>query len=177
MALFGKTTERWLPSRSRSAGFGAPVADTPADRVTGAALPGGFPGRRDLRAQAVHRLQVGMFGLAAMLLLVSLASVIMQRVQSADRSTIAPAPVGSASAAGASDPLVDLGVAPQVPVGNNDAPPVAVPLPATPGPATRPGGVSAVGTPLNTVSPASAGHDAAAPIGARHALPKPATGH
>ena len=51
-----------------------------------------------------------------MLLLVSLASVIMQRVQTADRSAIAALPTSSASAAPANDPLVDLGVAPEVPV-------------------------------------------------------------
>ena len=92
MALFGTN-----PSRDR------------ASRASDLA-----PATRELRAQAVHRLQVGLFGLAAMLLLVSLASVIMQRVHTADRnaiaSTIAP------SATPASDPLVDLGVAPQVPV-------------------------------------------------------------
>ena len=69
-----------------------------------------------MRAQAVHRLQVGMFGLAAMLLLVSLASVIMQRVHTADRSAVAGEPTGGASLAPAKDPLVDLGVAPEVPV-------------------------------------------------------------
>ena len=69
-----------------------------------------------MRAQAVHRLQVGMFGLAAMLLLVSLASVIMQRVATADRSVVAAQPSGNASASPANDPLADLGVAPEVPV-------------------------------------------------------------
>ena len=69
-----------------------------------------------MRAHAVHRLQVGLFGLAAMLLLVSLASVIMQRVQTADRSAVVGEPTGGASATPANDPLVDLGVAPEVPV-------------------------------------------------------------
>ena len=69
-----------------------------------------------MRAQAVHRLQVGMFGLAAMLLLVSLASVIMQRVHTADRSAVVGEPTGGASLEPAKDPLVDLGVAPEVPV-------------------------------------------------------------
>ena len=79
----------------------------------------GQPGSRELRTQAVHRLQVGLFGLAAMLLLVSLASVIMQRVQTADRSVVAVQPSGSPSAAPANDPLADLGVAPEVPVAAN----------------------------------------------------------
>jgi hypothetical protein len=94
--------------RMRSVGFAGSSADQGAGAVQ--------PGSRDIRAQAVHRLQVGMFGLAAMLLLVSLASVIMQRVQTADRSVVAAEPSGSASASPANDPLADLGVAPEVPV-------------------------------------------------------------
>jgi hypothetical protein len=62
-----------------------------------------------------------MFGLAAMLLLVSLASVIMQRVQTADRSVVAAQPSGNASASPANDPLADLGVAPEVPVAGSTA--------------------------------------------------------
>lgn len=66
------------------------------------------PGPRELRAQSVHRLQVGLFGLAAMLLLVGLANIIMDHAQtSAD-----PATAEAAAAAGARDPLADLGVAP-----------------------------------------------------------------
>ncbi len=115
MALFGKTSERLLRIRSRSTGFAGSVGDSAGDGLAPRPLLHTPPGSRDLRAQAVHRLQVGMFGLAAMLLLVSLASVIMQRVQTADRSAIAALPTSSASAA-PNDPLVDLGVAPEVPV-------------------------------------------------------------
>jgi hypothetical protein len=107
MAIFSRTTERLKDMRNRSGGFAGTGADT---------VPGIQPGSRDMRAQAVHRLQVGMFGLAAMLLLVSLASVIMQRVQTADRSVVAAQPSGNASASPANDPLADLGVAPEVPV-------------------------------------------------------------
>jgi hypothetical protein len=78
------------------------------------------PGSRELRTQAVHRLQVGLFGLGAMLLLVSLANVIMQRVVTSDRSVVTAEPSASpsltASPTPAKDPLVDLGVAPEVPV-------------------------------------------------------------
>ena len=119
MALFGKTSERLLRMRRRSSGFAGSVDDSAADGMSGVDYANGLPGSRELRTQAVHRLQVGMFGLAAMLLLVSLASVIMQRVQTADRSTVAEAPSGAASASPANDPLVDLGVAPEVPVGGN----------------------------------------------------------
>lgn len=68
------------------------------------------PTPRELRAQAVHRLQVGMFGLAAMLLLVGLANIIMDQAQRSD-----PAPVVEATALPknpAADPLADIGVVP-----------------------------------------------------------------
>jgi len=95
----------------------------------------GQPGSRELRTQAVHRLQVGLFGLAAMLLLVSLASVIMQRVVTADRSVVTTEPSASpsltASPTPAKDPLVDLGVAPDVPVaGASPSHPAPKPKPA-----------------------------------------------
>ena len=66
------------------------------------------PTARELRAQAVHRLQVGLFGLAAMLLLVALANIIN------DRLRLAEGPAGEAVTAseGASDPLADIGVLP-----------------------------------------------------------------
>jgi len=120
MALFGKTSGSLLRIRSRSTGFTGGQGDS-ADSNASLPLHHVQPGSRDLRAQAVHRLQVGLFGLAGMLLLVSLASVIMQRVQTADRSAIATLPTSSASAASANDPLVDLGVAPEVPVDSNAA--------------------------------------------------------
>lgn len=101
MGLFDRTTESGRRNRTTDPAPGpAPV----------------MPGSRDSRAQAVHRLQVGLFGLATMLLLVSLASVIMQRVATADRSMISAEPSIAASEAPAKDPLVDLGVAPDVPV-------------------------------------------------------------
>ncbi len=75
------------------------------------------PSMREMRAQAVHRLQVGMFGLAGMLLLVSLANVIMDRAKFIDQTAVEGAtPAAAASAAAASDPLVDMGVAPELPV-------------------------------------------------------------
>ncbi|MEP6869829.1 MAG: hypothetical protein ABJA20_15080, partial [Novosphingobium sp.] len=42
------------------------------------------PTTRELRAQAVHRLQIGLLGLAAMLLIVGLANIIMDRARQAD---------------------------------------------------------------------------------------------
>lgn len=67
------------------------------------------PSPRELRAQAVHRLQVGLFGLAAMLLLVGLANIIMDQAKRSD-----PSPVVAATESGAktADPLADIGVVP-----------------------------------------------------------------
>ena len=113
MALFSRTSERLKRMGTRQPGFG--------DAASGTNPVNAQPGSREMRAQAVHRLQVGMFGLATMLLLVSLASVIMQRVATADRSVVSTEPSGSSSAAPGSDPLVDLGVAPQVPVADSAA--------------------------------------------------------
>ena len=79
-------------------------------------------GQRELRAQMVHRLQVGLFGLGSMLLLVSLANVIMDRAQSTDASLQSrSAPAAAAALPPASDPLVDMGIAPELPVTNAPA--------------------------------------------------------
>lgn len=69
------------------------------------------PSLRERRAQAVHRLQIGLFGLAAMLLLVGLANIIMDRARLAERAM--PSPAGIATTAPVkSDPLADMGVIP-----------------------------------------------------------------
>lgn len=72
------------------------------------------PTTRELRAQGVQRLQVGLFGLAAMLLLVGLANIILDRAHLAEVAAgTLPATSASAShAAEGSDPLVDIGVMP-----------------------------------------------------------------
>jgi len=94
------------------------------------------PSMRELRAQAVHRMQVGMFGLAGMLLLVSLANVIMDRAKYLDDMAVNVAePTISASETKANDPLVDMGVAPELPVSGKAQPQVTIsPAP----PATSP---------------------------------------
>lgn len=90
------------------------------------------PSTRELRAQAVHRLQVGMFGLAGMLLIVSLANVIMDRAKYLDDTAVnVTEPIVSASEAKASDPLVDMGVAPELPVSGGSQPQVTI-TPAPP---------------------------------------------
>jgi hypothetical protein len=68
------------------------------------------PTARELRAQAVQRLQTGLFGIAAMLLLVGLANIIMDRARLSEATS---APTTSAAASGAAnDPLADIGVVP-----------------------------------------------------------------
>lgn len=65
---------------------------------------------RELRAQAVHRLQIGLFGLAAMLLIVGLANIIMDRARLGEDGAASQASVAATSSA--SDPLADIGVVP-----------------------------------------------------------------
>jgi hypothetical protein len=80
------------------------------------------PSPRELRAQAVHRLQIGILGLASMLLLVGLANIIMERARSNDEAERGPAAVSVANpapaAAQAGDPLADIGVVPDLPDGS-----------------------------------------------------------
>jgi len=69
---------------------------------------------RDLRMQSVHRLQIGLFGLAAMLLIVGLANIIMDRAQTVDardpvEQVIA---VDEPQEEAVIDPLADAGVVP-----------------------------------------------------------------
>ena len=72
------------------------------------------PTARERRAEAIQRMQVGLFGLAAMLLLVALANIIMERARLADAAAGATSSAHVAGVNGASntDPLADLGVIP-----------------------------------------------------------------
>ncbi len=70
------------------------------------------PSARELRAQSLHRLQIGLFGLAAMLLLVGLANIIMDRARLAESMLPAPAGLPAETASPKSDPLADIGVIP-----------------------------------------------------------------
>ena len=90
------------------------------------------PTARERRAQAVHRLQVGLFGLAGMLLLVGLANIIMDRARvSEDAPPAAAAAAASAAkvapeatnAESANDPLADIGVVPDLPASSESASP------------------------------------------------------
>ncbi len=71
------------------------------------------PSARELRAQAVQRLQTGLFLIAAVLLIVGLANIINDRARMAEDAGRSPAEQASASASPTnSDPLADLGVVP-----------------------------------------------------------------
>lgn len=71
------------------------------------------PGARELRAQAVQRLQAGLFGIAAIVLIVGLASIINDRARQAGAATQSQASGRTIPAAqGDTDPLAEVGVVP-----------------------------------------------------------------
>ncbi|WP_240310943.1 hypothetical protein [Altererythrobacter sp. ZODW24] len=75
------------------------------------------------RAQATQRLQVGLVGLATMILLVGLASVITERASESDAARV---PEASATIdpeetpAPSNDPLADAGVVPDLPIAETE---------------------------------------------------------
>lgn len=98
------------------------------DPARGSQAPQHFhpPTPRDLRARAIHRLQIGVLGLSSMLLLVGLANIIMDRARAGDVAGRAAAATAAATgvpeavaAPAATDPLADMGVVPDLPA---DAP-------------------------------------------------------
>jgi hypothetical protein len=68
------------------------------------------------RAQALQRLQIGVFGLGAMVLLVGLANIVIDRAEQTEAGTVpeAASTIAPSTASEASDPLADAGVAPDV---------------------------------------------------------------
>jgi hypothetical protein len=97
------------------------------------------PTARALRSQSVHRLQVGLFGLAAMLLLVGLANIIMERAQLTEAAHDPIEEVIAADAVPkkpASDPLADIGVVPSADPNREQAPPAKKTPPAAEEPLT-----------------------------------------
>jgi hypothetical protein len=68
-------------------------------------------------SQSIQRLQVGLFGLAAMVLLVALANIIRNNADENEATVVpeaAPSMVADQNTA-ASDPLADAGVVPETP--------------------------------------------------------------
>jgi hypothetical protein len=72
-----------------------------------------LPSARELRAQAVQRLQAGLFGIAAVLLVVGLANIINDRARLTEQAENPAVTQAAPSASpGTTDPLVDIGVMP-----------------------------------------------------------------
>lgn len=85
------------------------------------------------RAQAIQRLQVGLFGLTSMVLLVGLASVIKANVQQNEATVVpeAASTVAAEKSSGpSSDPLADAGIVPEL---TAKQPPLVTPPPPTSG--------------------------------------------
>jgi hypothetical protein len=69
-----------------------------------------------LRSESAQRLQVGLFGLAAMILLVSLANIIRDQLRESEAGAVNEPPVVESSDEPApADPLADAGVVPDIP--------------------------------------------------------------
>jgi hypothetical protein len=90
------------------------------------------------RNETVQRLQIGLFGLGAMVLLVGLANIIMTSAQQNQADAVPEAAptvaVDEQEADGGSDPLADAGVVPEVSSEPSPQPPITPPatLPAAP---------------------------------------------
>ena len=70
------------------------------------------PSVRELRAQAVQRLQAGLFGLAAIVLIVGLANIINDRARMAENEAGKPSAAATKTGAAQTDPLAEIGVVP-----------------------------------------------------------------
>ena len=76
------------------------------------------PQQGEKRAEVIQRLQIGLFGLAALVLIVALANEIMERAKQTEATAVpeAAATTAPVTATGPlSDPLVDAGVVPDMP--------------------------------------------------------------
>ena len=105
--LGGRAAKDYIPLMASE-----PVTDLQDEVET----PSAFQKRT--RAEAIQRLQVGLSGLGAMLLLLSLAYIIQARVKDTDKAAV-PQTTASVSGDGTQpankDPLVDAGVVPELP--------------------------------------------------------------
>lgn len=91
------------------------------------------------RAQSIQRLQIGLSGLAAMVLLVGLATVIMDRARQTEAGAVPEAASTAAveAAPSVNDPLADAGVAPDVVAPPRQKAPTVVDPDRIPPPPTR----------------------------------------
>ena len=93
------------------------------------------------RSQSAQRLQIGLAGLGAMVLLVGVANVIVERVKQTDANSVpeAAATIAPTAAPVPKDPLADAGVAPDVGASPKPKapPPVMIDPNAIPAPAKQ----------------------------------------
>jgi len=75
------------------------------------------------RSETIQRLQVGLSGLAGMILLVSLANIILDQAREADQGAVVDgqASAGEDAGAPATDPLAEAGVVPDMPAASPSA--------------------------------------------------------
>lgn len=101
----------------------------PADEAASSPLGG-------TRAERIQRLQVGGFGLFAMVLIVALADIVISRARQTEATSVAEPVSSAAEAEVPRDPLADAGVVPDLPddpatadaePGTGDAPPPSQP--------------------------------------------------
>ena len=89
------------------------------------------------RTERLQRLQVGGFGLAAMVLMVALADIVISRARETEAASVPDTAPSAAATEAPRDPLADAGVVPDLP----DDPADASAVPQGPGdaqPAARP---------------------------------------
>ena len=89
------------------------------------------------RAERIQRLQVGGFGLAAMVLMVALADIVISRARETEATSVPDKALITEATAAPRDPLADAGVVPDLPddtaaepaapQGTGDAPPPVQP--------------------------------------------------
>ena len=85
-------------------------AVSPASATRAAPLAG-------TRSQAMQRLQIGLFGLAAMVLLVALANIVISNLRRNEAGVVpeaAPSVAAESTGSPARDPLAEAGVVPEV---------------------------------------------------------------
>ena len=79
------------------------------------------------RSQSMQRLQVGLFGIASMVLLVGLANIIKTNVQQSEAQVVpeaAPTTADEETGEPASDPLADAGIVPELSAEESPATPM-----------------------------------------------------
>lgn len=106
----------------------------PDARITVPGEDDRLPPAEQTRAEAVQRLQVGLFGIGSMVLLVGLASIIGGQADLAEETAVPEAAPTTEPTPGPAqaNPLADAGVVPDIAAEPVPAPEAAAPRPAAP---------------------------------------------